>query len=60
MPAWFSVGVAGKQQNLPRGSAVNFSISSTDMQEGKRHISTYVLFFIRSFNSSAHIVNISL
>lgn len=40
MPPWFSVGVAGKRQMLPHGSAVNFSISSTDMQEGKTHFST--------------------
>jgi hypothetical protein len=39
MPPWFSVGVAGRQQTLPQGSAVNFSISSTDIQEGKRHFS---------------------
>jgi hypothetical protein len=40
MPPWFSVGAAGKQQALPHGSAVNFSLSSTDLQEGKRHFST--------------------
>lgn len=40
MPPWFSVGVPGKQQRLPHGSAVSFSITSTGMQEGKRHLFT--------------------
>lgn len=40
MPPWFAVGVAGKQQRLPHGSAVSFSISSTGMQEGKRLLFT--------------------
>jgi hypothetical protein len=40
MPPWFSVGVAAKQQTLPHGSAVNFSISSIDKQEGKKNFFT--------------------
>jgi hypothetical protein len=39
MPPWLSVGHAGKLQTLPHGHAVNFSISSTGLQEGKRYFS---------------------
>jgi hypothetical protein len=40
MPPWFSIGPAGKRLTLPHGNAVNFSISLTDLQEGKRYFST--------------------
>jgi hypothetical protein len=40
MPPWFSIGPAGERQTLPHGNAVNFSISLTDTQEGKRYFST--------------------
>jgi hypothetical protein len=44
MPSWLSVGAPGTHQASRFGNAINFTIATNGVQEGKRYLSTYVSF----------------